>query len=174
MNTIIQTGIKSEHREATARLYVNAFEGKFSKILGEKEEVINLFKGGVNTNRAISAISETNELYGIFRGIFKLGVIAILFDRKPDNSAQLLMDGIAVKEGNRGKGIGKHLFQALEIYAQENELHSIKLDVIDENPGAKKLYEKLGFVPTNYQKVPKVIGNLIGVSGVTTMVKKIS
>ena len=62
------------------------------------------------------------------------------------------MDGIAVKEGNRGRGIGKQLFIELEKFANQSKMTSIKLDVIDENPKAKKLYESIGFVPTNYTK----------------------
>ena len=83
------------------------------------------------------------------------------------------MDGIAVKDGNRGRGIGKQLFTELEKFASDSKMSSIKLEVIDENPKAKKLYESIGFTPTKYSKTPKFICKLIGVSGVTTMVKQL-
>jgi len=193
----IQTGIKQEHKEDAARLYAIAFQSKFLKILGSPEEVTELLKGGINTQRAISAISADNELvgisgfqldntsltdvsfknfikkYGILNGAFKAIVLAILFYRKPDEKNQLLMDGIAVKEGYRGKGIGKQLFSELELFARDKKMSSIKLDVIDENPDAKRLYENIGFEPIKYQKTPKFIAKLIGVSGVTTMIKKL-
>lgn len=192
-----QLGIKPEHKEEVARLYALAFKTKFLKILGNPEEVAQFFKDKINTTRAISAISKDNELlgisgfqlggtsltnikfatfikkYGIIIGTFKALIFMLIFYRKPDNKKQLLMDGIVVKEGNRGKGIGKQLFDELEKFAIQNNMTSIKLDVIDENPKAKKLYESIGFVPTKYRKIPTFIYRLIGVSGVTTMVKEV-
>ncbi|MGV8165445.1 MAG: N-acetyltransferase family protein [Alkaliphilus sp.] len=197
MDYKIQIGINPEHKEEAARLYAIAFQTKFEKILGNPEIGTKLIKNGINSQRAISAISEENELlgivgfhfarnslieikfkdfveeYGFLIGAYKLAIIALLFYRKPDRKDQLLMDGIVVKEGSRGKGIGKLLFLELEKFAKNGELSSIKLDVIDENPGAKKLYEKIGFVPSKHQKLPRVIYRLIGVSGVTTMTKKL-
>ena len=154
-------------------------------------------KDGINIQRGISAISADNELlgisgfqlgntsltdikfrtfvvkYGIIKGTFKYIILAVLFNRKPDKKSQLLMDGIAVKEGNRGRGIGKQLFIELEKFSIQSKMTSIKLDVIDENPKAKKLYESIGFVPIKYSKTPIFIYKLIGVSGVTTMVKEL-
>lgn len=190
-------GIRPEHKEEAARLYAIAFQTKFLKILGRPEEVTQLLKEGINIQRAISAISADNELigitgfqldntsltdikfkdfvakYGIIKGTFKYVILAVLFHRKPDNKSQLLMDGIVVKEGNRGRGIGKQLFMELEKFSNQSKMTSIKLDVIDENPKAKKLYESIGFVPTKYSKTPQFIYKLIGVGGVTTMVKEL-
>lgn len=195
MDFITQLGIRAEHKEDAARLYAIVFQTKFLKILGSPEDVTQILKDGINIERGISAISADNELlgisgfkidntslteikfrtlilkFGIIKGTLKYLVLAVIFYRKPDKKNQLLMDGIAVKEGNRGRGIGKQLFIELEKFANQSKMTSIKLDVIDENPKAKKLYESIGFVPTKYNKVPNFIYKLIGVSGVTTMVK---
>ena len=197
MEYSIQTGINPEHKEEAARLYAIAFQSKFLKLLGSPEKVTQLLSGAINPDRGICALSHSNELigiagfelnnssltnlklkdftrnYGLIRGTFKLVLSAILFHRKPDHKAQLLMDGIAVKEGNRGKGIGKQLFIALEKLARQNKITSIKLDVIDENPDAKKLYESIGFITTKYTKTPAFVYKLIGVGGVSTMVKNL-
>ena len=197
MEITVQMGIKPEHKADATRLYASAFGSKFVKILGSQQEIIDLFVNGINENRGISALSSDNELlgiagfnlngkslinigfgdfvkqYGLIKGTIKMLMIVFIFDRKSDGKNQLLMDGIVVKEGNRGKGIGKQLFQKLEQYSKENNITSIKLDVIDENPKAKKLYEKIGFVSQKYQKVPQIIYNLVGVSGATTMVKEL-
>jgi ribosomal protein S18 acetylase RimI-like enzyme len=197
MDFITQFGIRTEHKEDAARLYAIAFQTKFLKILGSPEEVRQLLKDGINIQRGISAISADNELlgisgfqldntsltdikfrtcvskYGIIKGTLKYVVLAAIFYRKPDKKSQLLMDGIAVKEGNRGRGIGKQLFIELEKFSIQSKMTSIKLDVIDENPKAKKLYESIGFVPTKYNKTPNFIYKLIGVRGVTTMVKEL-
>lgn len=193
-----QVGLKPEHTTEATRLYAVAFERKFQKILGPPSVVVELMKNDLNPNFAISAIDNKNELvgisgfqigsnsltnipfksfikqYGIFRGTAKYLFLGILFSRQPDKKNQLLMDGIAVKEGQRGKGIGKMLFTELEKYARAEGFTTLKLDVIDENPDAKRLYEKIGFTSTNYQKVPFFIRTLIGVSGVTTMEKDLT
>jgi ribosomal protein S18 acetylase RimI-like enzyme len=162
------------------------------------EVAIDLFRFGEKTtgigrwwlhHNCVSAIDIDEELdntsltdikfrtcvskYGIIKGTLKYVVLAAIFYRKPDKKSQLLMDGIAVKEGNRGRGIGKQLFIELEKFSIQNKMTSIKLDVIDENPKAKKLYESIGFVPTKYNKTPNFIYKLIGVRGVTTMVKEL-
>jgi len=197
MEFLTQLGIRPEHKEDAARLYAIAFQTKFLKILGSPEEVTQLLKDGLNIQRAISAISTDNELlgisgfqldntsltdikfitfftkYGLLKGAFKFIILAVLFHRKPDKKNQLLMDGIAVKEGNRVRGIGKQLFIELEKFSIENNLTSIKLDVIDETPKANKHYESIVFLPTNYSKTSKYIYKLIGVGGVTTMVKEL-
>ncbi len=192
-----QLGINPEHKEEAARLYAIAFETKFKNILGKPEEVTQLLKEGINHQMAISVISDENELlgiagfhldktsfidlqlkdfvqqYGIVKGLYKSLLMAILFYRKPDNKGQLLMDGIAVKVGFRGRGIGKKLLTELEQFARDKNRSSIKLDVIDENPHAKRLYENMGFISIKYRKTPRFIYKLMGVSGVTTMVKYI-
>jgi len=197
MNYTIQLGILPEHKEDAARLYAIAFQTKFLKILGSPEKVTQLLKDGINTQRGLSAVSVENELlgivgfqlehssltdiklkafianFGILKGVFKALVLALLFYRQPGNKFQIQMDGIAVKEGNRGRGIGKQLFTELEKFARQTGMNSIKLDVIDENPKAKRLYENIGFVTTKYSKIPQFIYKLIGVSGVTTMVKNL-
>lgn len=193
----VQLGIQPEHIKGAARLYAFAFQKKFEKILDHPEAVSQLLEDGINPQRGIAALSQSNELlgisgfhmhgtsftdlqirslvrkYGIIKGVFKFIMLALLFHRKPDNKHQLLMDGIVVKEGNRGRGTGKLLFAELEKLALQNHMTSIRLDVIDENPKAKILYGKLGFIPVKYTAVPQLISRLIGVSGVTTMVKEL-
>ena len=180
-----------------AHLYAKAFEGKFSSILGNHQRVTNLFSSGINTERGISAISTENELlglvgfhyqdtslvdiqlkdftreYGFIAGMIKAAAIAILFHRKPDDPFQLLMDGIAVREESRGQGIGKRLFEELEHLTHSKQLTSIKLDVIDANPKAKRLYENIGFAAVKHQTVPNLLARWIGVRGVTTMIKRL-
>jgi ribosomal protein S18 acetylase RimI-like enzyme len=194
MNYQIRSGIAKEYREDAARLYAIAFEKKFEKLLGSKDEVIDILKDGINTNYAFSVISESNELlgivgyyhnnsslmdikfkklknkYGLFSGAYKKIILSILFFKKQDNKKQLLMDGIVVNNKFRGMGIGGALITKLVEFANVNKMSTIKLDVIDHNP-AKKLYIRNGFVKTNHIKNLKIVKYLIGVSGLTTMVK---
>ena len=71
----------------------------------------------------------------------------MLYERKP-KEGQLLMDGIAVRQDARGRGIGTRLLDEFKAYGREHGYANIRLDVIDTNPGARRLYERLGFVAT--------------------------
>ena len=191
----IQKGIKPEHRADAARLYAEAFKKKFENLLGTPDEVTEILKDSINASYAFTAVSTTNELvglvgfyhknsslmniklkklirkYGFFSGLYKKLVIFILFFKKRDNSKQLLMDGIVTKKEHRGKGIGTGLMDNLDEFALENKMTSIKLDVIYGNDNAKGIYEKRGFKATGDVRNPGFIKRLIGVEGLTTMVK---
>ncbi len=57
-----------------------------------------------------------------------------------------IMD-IIVTENHRGKGFGTALMNAAKDWAKERDCKFINLDVLINNPGAIKLYEKIGFIP---------------------------
>ena len=67
-----------------------------------------------------------------------------LLERKEDPSG-LLMDGIAVSAQARGQGVGTRLLAAIEDHARVLGKTSIRLDVIDTNPDARRLYERVGY-----------------------------
>lgn len=195
--TYIKNRFNEEHRLESARLYVMAFKNKFKEIIGDEDALLELFVTGMNPTYALCAYTESGQLvgiagyhvkkhglvdldlmdfvntFGLIKGLFKGIITDFIFSRKPMDAKELLMDGIAVHEDFRGQGIGSQLFDALMDYAQSNDYHSIRLEVIDENPRAKKLYKNIGFKSVKYEKVPKIISQCIGVSGVTTMIKKL-
>ena len=69
----------------------------------------------------------------------------------------LYIDDLCVEEKERGKGVGKKLFQFVKDYAQENGFYNITLHVWEGNPGAKQFYESLGLKPqyTNLELIIK-------------------
>ena len=96
------------------------------------------------------------------KGSVKAVVAELLFSRKP-SKYELLMDGIVVSSKFRGMGIGTNLFKNVLNVATEKSYKQIRLDVIDENPRAKKLYEKLGFETVKYEET-SYLKTLIAVS----------
>lgn len=193
----IRKGIPVEHRKKAAQLFSLAFEQKFIRIIGSAVSTSELLSPFLNLNNAFCAISHDNQLaglagfqyhgssftnipfkallqkYSLWKAVQKYLLMAVIFHRKPDNKYQLLMDGIVVSEKHRGTGIGTKLFDALEGFARENNMHGIRLDVIDENPKAKQLYERLGFQAVKHTISPKFVFKLTGVGGSTTMVKRL-
>ena len=57
-----------------------------------------------------------------------------------------IMD-VIVTEANRNKGFGTELMNSAKDWAKEQNCSFINLDVLANNFGAIKLYEKLGFIP---------------------------
>jgi len=86
---------------------------------------------------------------------------------------ELLLDGIAVDPAVRGQGLGTRLLREVELVAAEWGLRHVRLSVVDTNPRARALYERLGFVAVRSEHVG-VLGRLYGGFGtVTDMVKEV-
>jgi len=56
----------------------------------------------------------------------------------------LYIDDLCVDESQRGKGIGKMLFERARAYAREQGCRNITLNVWAGNDGARRFYENLG------------------------------
>ncbi len=190
----IKLGFNEKDRIVVAQLYAEAFKKKFENLIGDEAVVSMLLKKGLNPDYCLTCYDDQQlvglagfhvgrsalvnltfsnfiEQFGFFKGLTKGLIAAIIFYRKTQPKDELLMDGIAVHENFRGQGIGSQLFDQLFEWAKVNKYKAIHLDVIDENPKAKALYERLGFIKTSYEKIPRFIERQIGVSGVTHMRK---
>ncbi|OOF25166.1 GNAT family N-acetyltransferase [Salinivibrio sp. IB872] len=108
---------------------------------------------------------------GLIKGTWACAVLA-LFEREAAHN-ELVMDGIAVDSAIRGQGVGSQLLDAIIDYAQAHGFESVRLDVIDSNPRARKLYQAKGFVATKEERFPHLKW-LVGFSGATTMVKALN
>ena len=81
-----------------------------------------------------------------------VGFILLQAKTRPDFDFMLpgrycyIMD-IIVTKNHRGKGFGTALMNAAKDWAKDRNCNFINLDVLVNNPGAIKLYEKLGFIP---------------------------
>lgn len=156
------TGLPEQYKQDAVLLYEEAFGNKFSVAVKDYKQRINLIDSCMNPDYAIVAISD-NKLLGIagfhttdgsltggitykklqsqlgfFKGNWAAFVFG-LFSRKPA-ADQLVMDGIAVHKSARGKGIGSVLLDRVAEYAKEFHFKTVRLDVIDTNPRARKLY----------------------------------
>lgn len=188
-----QIGIPEQFRLIAAELYDEAFGKKLSVAVKNDKDRKQLFNKGLTLKYAISAISnqKNQRLLGIagfqtsegsltggisYRDLLsQLGfvkgswaaVIFSLYERKP-KPGQLVMDGIAVHSEARGMGVGSQLLEEIRKYAKQHGYNRVRLDVIDTNPKAKKLYERLGFKAVKTERF-SYMKNLLGFSGVTTM-----
>ena len=164
----IQQGFSDEFQLAAAQLYDTAFGSKFSIAIPDLNSRMAILREALRPEFSFAAITD-GQLVGIagfktahgsftggitfallhthlwiFRTIRAIVVLS-LFERKL-TAGQLLMDGIAVSPGMRGKGIGTMLLNRLKQYARGEGYHTLRLDVINTNPAARRLYEREGFV----------------------------
>jgi ribosomal protein S18 acetylase RimI-like enzyme len=183
-------GIEEEHREEAIDLYEKAFDRKFSHIIRDQQARRAVLSEAFNLSSAVSAFGP-DGLYGLcgfhdsgrsltggitaslllkhlgWREGLRASLIGGLLKRHPAKN-ELLMDGIAVSAHQRGRGIGTMMLDTLRHYARERGYEKIRLDVVSSNPGARKLYERFGFVATTTRRTGLLTAKM-GFDEVTTM-----
>lgn len=187
----IQTGIPPEYREAAAALYDEAFGPKLAVAVPNAAQRRRLLAASFDLRHAIVALSEDElvglagfhsadgsltggltaggllDLLGFVGGTRAIAVLS-LYQRRPVPD-ELLMDGLAVRADRRGGGLGTRLLQAIKVYAVEAGYTRVRLDVIDTNEAARRLYEREGFVPVKTESF-ELLRNLLGFGASTMMV----
>ncbi len=73
-----------------------------------------------------------------------------LGDHKPKRD-EIYLDGIAVSAEARGQGIGTRLLAEITAVARAQGKRFVRLDVVDTNPRAQALYERVGYKVTRTQ-----------------------
>ncbi|ALU41985.1 GNAT family N-acetyltransferase [Pseudoalteromonas rubra] len=190
MQINIEHGWDIIHNQTIAQIYDNAFGAKLTRAIPDKAKRLNLLEhcfmpeysfvafdngqpvGVAGFSDQNGALTAGIEFTGLFRHLGILGgmracAILSLYERKPQ-SRELVMDGIAINESHRSRGIGTQLLDSIISYAQAHHYSSVRLDVINSNPRAKKLYETKGFIAVKTDYFP-YLNWLLGFSGSTTM-----
>ncbi len=187
----IINGFPSHLKRQAATLYFSAFEGKIGGILGRDGRGVDFITSVIDPDHAIAAVNldetellgiagfKTSEgslvggvlsdlaaIYGWFGALWRAIPLSLL-ERELEIDA-LLMDGIAVTENARGMGIGTKLLNAIFEEARKRKKTEIRLDVIDSNPRAKALYERMGFVDQGTETLGP-LKYLFGFSSATKM-----
>ncbi|MGW0697883.1 GNAT family N-acetyltransferase [Streptomyces sp. NPDC002867] len=185
----VRRGVPAGAERRAAELYWDAFGRKPGPALNPPDRAVPFLAAHLNADRAVCALlggqliglagyqlggraltggsaSAVLRAYGHLRGLHRLLLLA-LFERHPA-PGQLVMDGIAVDPGIRGRGVGSLLIEEVAAVAVEQDCREIRLDVIDTNPRARALYERRGFTAVRTEHTPYLRG-LLGFGAVTTM-----
>ncbi len=149
-------------------LLAECFEPEFSFVALYENQIVGIV--GFQTNNGsftdgISYIDLIKKL-GLWAGNWA-AFIFYFYEREPANG-ELILDGIAVHPDFRGKGIGTKLLESIVLHAGENDYNKVKLDVIDTNTKARKLYEGQGFKHSKTEHFP-YLRWLLGFGGSTTL-----
>lgn len=185
-------GIPEPFRRDAAALYEEAFGAKFGVAVRSRHRRVELLSESFLLDFGIAAVSN-GTLLGIaglqtadgsltggmsYRRLVQVlgflpgswaAIVFSLYERKNEEGG-LLMDGISVRSDARGRGIGSRLLEEVEAYAIARGFKSIRLDVIDTNPDAKRLYERKGFRVTKSETF-EGLRWLLGFGGSETLVK---
>jgi ribosomal protein S18 acetylase RimI-like enzyme len=166
MQIVITRKLPEHLREAAAEVYYEAFRRKFRLLLGAEAKAKAVLAADFNPDYAFVAL-EGDKVLGIagiqhdgkhfvalrlstmqhhlgwLSGLYHFTMMK-LFERT-QRRGELMMDGIAVAPDARGKGIGTRLLATVLEYARENGFKYVRLDVVNTNPDARRLYEREGF-----------------------------
>ena len=154
------------HISAGVRLYYTGLEAKLRPVFGPLASALAVLPSSIHPTRCMTAFSEgrlagilgIHDLqgsflepayvimvrhYGQISGAFRTMLLMLLDHKTPPGD--LYLDGIVVEPSLRGQGIGSALITAFEDHARDNGFATVSLEVIDINPRARSLYERLGY-----------------------------
>lgn len=162
----IRDHLPAEHLPEGAALYYGGLQAKLAPVFGPPETALGVIPQALHRARCLTAfdgdrlvgilgihdaqgsfLEPTYSImvrhYGVAMGMARLALLMLL-DHKPP-PGDLYLDGIAVAESCRGRGVGTALVAAFEKRARDNGFQTVSLEVIDANPRARSLYERLGY-----------------------------
>lgn len=192
MGITISQGFSEAEKSHVAQLFWQAFSAKLGRIMGPDARALQFFNGCLNPNFALVARDEQGQLLGVagFRtdagglvdgslqdmarvygwvgGIWQ-GLLLSLLERKVQPDV-FQMDGLFVDASARGLGVGTALLEAVFQEAHQRQLDCVQLDVIDINPRARALYERVGFAPISEEETGPLV-HIFGFSKATRMEK---
>lgn len=191
---VVQQGVKPEHRLQAIEGYWRAFSRKLRYPLGPEAKAISFLQDVLDPDHAISAVSKDGQFLGMagfkssngaligggltdmartygWVGAAWRGALIHFLERKSDDHT-LLMDGIFVEPAARGQGVGSALLRAIEDHSSEAGFRQVRLDVIDTNPRARALYERLGFEEQSTMTLGP-LKSIFGFSSATEMTKPV-
>ncbi|MCR4892388.1 MAG: GNAT family N-acetyltransferase [Lachnospiraceae bacterium] len=115
------------------------FKGPTTKYT--KEELLEILKD--DSKPVFVCVDETDKVLGHgFCIIQEVSHNNLLMDMKT-----LYVDDICVDEKQRGRHVGRQLYEYIREYARKIGCYNLTLNVWSCNPGAMKFYESCGLVP---------------------------
>lgn len=122
-----------------------------------KGEIIAAFGISMATDKPVQGLNFASSALKLSRQFSLLNTIKTtwicsLFNHSPDVN-EAYISYIGVSNQFQGKGIGKYILRWIMEYINKNSnIDYISLYVAQNNTGAKKLYEHLGFTVDKYEK----------------------
>lgn len=167
MQIVYSDHLPADLKSSASALLLSAFREKLLPVLGDDERAQHVVEESINSTNCLAAIDDQKVVgllgvrndrglffrptlrlmttaYGVVGGLLRKACLALLEHATAHDEWYVFC--VAVSEEVRGQGIGSHLFARLEERAIQNGATKISLQVINTNPRAKALYQRLGFV----------------------------
>ena len=181
------------HRQA-AELYWGAFRGKLGRLLGPEAKALRLINGVMRPDHGIAAVTPEGRVvgiagfrseagtfvplspdairlvYGSFGAAWRLSALHMISEA-PDTE-RFLIEGVAVAPDLQGRGIGTLMLRALSEEARARGFQALRLDVSDQNPRARALYERLGFEAAAHHRY-WLMAPVFGMTGSRVMLRRL-
>lgn len=169
---VIEHGLPDELREQAVALFEQAFGYKMSTAIRDRQRRMAFMTRAYRARNVIVA-RQGDRLLGMAglssRGEpYRGGVVDVSWDPRPyvdllgwigamwavwsmrlgshsPAGDEIYVDGIAVSPEARGLGLGTRLLAEIAELARRNGKRFVRLDVIDANPRAQALYERVGY-----------------------------
>lgn len=194
MTVTLHYGLPERLRRDAANLYWDAFGGKLARVMGPRRKAVAYLQSALRSDHVIIALSDHDSLlglvgfkthagsfaggewedmravYGRFGAAWRAALLSFL-TRDIENE-RFLLDGICVAATARGQGVGTLLLDAICQEAQTRGFHAVRLDVVDANPRARALYERVGFAPLKTERLG-LLRLIFGFDASTSMVKQL-
>ncbi len=190
----VRRGCPAALAPEAAQLVWEAFAGKLVVVLGPEDKALRYLQRALDPRFAFAATDEggtlvgvagikvpqggfiggtardLREVYGPWGSLWR-GALLTLLERGRE-SGTLMMDGICVRQDWRGHGVGRQLLDAVLAEAAAGPYRYVRLDVVDTNPRAAKLYEAVGFRPQGAQRLGP-LRHIFGFRRSTTMIRAV-
>lgn len=191
MSLRVEIGLPEALRRDAAELYWQAFGGKLGTVLGPDARALRFLERVIRLDQVIVARdgdrliglagfktpqgsfaggtpADMRAVFGRFGAFWRMALIGLL-SRDIDNE-RFLLDGICVAAERRGEGIGAALMAEIAEEGARRGYRAVRLDVVDGNPRARALYERLGFRAVKEQRLGP-LRHVFGFAAATTMVR---
>jgi ribosomal protein S18 acetylase RimI-like enzyme len=192
--------LNEEQKREAARLYADAFWLKLRHLWlfpSTREEAVEVIVHALDVSKGFYTLDDTGRLlgfvgletgreyfvnlswsslrkvYGILSALWRLPAywgFRLFHGGYPQE--MLHIDAIVVSGEAQGMGIGTRLLEAVFLEAQNRSLKTTSLEVVDTNPKAKNLYERLGFRVVRQERYG-VLTRKAGFGGVVFMEKSL-
>jgi ribosomal protein S18 acetylase RimI-like enzyme len=173
----VRPALPESLRDDAGKLIYAAFEAKWRLLAGRSpQRLVALLSHALDPHQVLAAV-EDGQLLGLaglghggrpclsaslrqclahlgLRGVPAWPILRQLRGRYPPD--ELHIDFLAVDEAQRGRGIGTRLLEAAAARARQLELVAMRLEVVDTNTSARRLYERQGYVVIAEHKIPFV------------------
>ena len=166
----ITTKLPREMITQAAEVYYSEFKQKYDGLLlmpHNREQALRILKESMDLSMGIYALDGRGKLVGLAglgckgRGFINyswklmlrefglpgaiLRKLIKFFEAPGLKKGQLRIEGVVVSKDAQGQGIGTALMHAVFERARHQGYTSMHLEVINTNPGARRLYQRLGF-----------------------------